>query len=272
MSPERKREMSPKEKTLLAAGILALYLLTTDVFCPLYQSCKTYVLDNSISSVVTPLIAIMFGLYALGFHGFRSSHGKAMTFFVFGTIFAFLANVTWALSRILYGLQVPGVLSGVLWLMAFPCFFISMLFVWRMVRSPPTKTKFAIMIALMVAVSLVVAIPLLSAFSNMILPVAVAAIYLVLDMIISCQLVAIIIYAYGSRLLRVWGAFLLAMAFMAAGHAYYLMYYVQNLPSPSEFFFNLSYVLMALGFLYNRSVFRSATAVVPRRKSRSGNT
>jgi hypothetical protein len=207
---------------------------------------------------ILSLSAVVLGVYAYRLHGFKSSHGKTLFFLMMGTLLSLMANILWTFSRIVYDAQAPPIAADVLWFLAYPCFFAGMFLVWKMVSRSVDRRKIMFMAASMAAILCAVVASILPVLNNISVPTLFMAACLVGDMIIVDQLIVVMIYSSGGKLLKVWGFFLLSMATLAFGHIYYMTsFFIHNMRSPGEVFFTLSYLFMGFGFLYNKEMFRT---------------
>jgi hypothetical protein len=255
-------------KTLNVAGaMLSVYLLAIFIVFFLQQgSANNIPLD--ILTLTTLCIAISSGLYASRFHSFRSSHGRAILLISMAMLVVFIGNTI----RIFYSVSIdignPPIIVIFLWMLQYPFFLAGLYFAWMTMRAPFRRKWFA-------ATALLVIISTVSAFLcfTLLLPITDASTFsmempIFGDIAILNTLLIVLMFTFGGKMFRLWVTILLSTFTIRVSHMLFTTgAYIANFTGTAPQYmsiglvlFNIGYLLMTFGFLYNVEMFRDMMA------------
>lgn len=242
---------------LIVSALLVVFFI--DVLLYFFQPLgQDFFIIADLTSMAFSFLAVVFGIYAYRSHQFSDAQGKALFFLTFGIFLWFLGETTWAIYEINFGLLTPSpTIADFFWISAYPLFLISLSYIWRLALWPIGKKWFILLAFILLTVSFSLwyfSIPTLIGPSLSPAEKISTAGYVLGDMLVLNSLIIVMAYLFKNKLLKAWGLILLGTVFSTIADVLYTHTYAAYMSGNLiDLFWDFSYIIFAIAFLYYRS-------------------
>jgi len=259
-----------KKLHALAFAFFAVFLASSALYILQPLGGSFFIIGDS-SVIVFAFLSVLCGYYAYRLHGFSSMYGKALIFITIGLFMWFMGETTWGIYEIALGIEAPPVsLADVFWLLGYPLLFAGFYVVWRTSSFPESKKTRGFASALLLVLLLIMVwlvAPIWAAQDAGLLEKAVISGYVIGDVLLLMMLSVSLICLSNSRFMKPWSIVFFGLFLSSLADIYYMNFYdVYSTGSLIDILWNLSYLMLAYGFLYKRENVMEIVADVKSRK------
>ncbi len=239
--------------------LMFLANLVLYIYQPLGES---FYIISDIIVIFFSFLASIIGFYAFKLHGLKSLQGRVLFFLSLGVFFWFLGETTWGVYEIFFGIKAPvASLADFFWLIGYPIFFFGLYHTCKIVQVKIKKTKlfFLILFALLLfTFAFYLSYSTITSVELNFLEKLSTVGYVIGDFLLLLFSICAITSLLKTETFKLYFLIIFSIISMCIADIYYMnfleTYEAGNL---IDLFWDLSYILLAFGFFYNREAMKN---------------
>lgn len=242
------------KKVYFIFSLLFFFIVFFYTYQPLGEN---FYIISDIIPISLSFLAFILGFYAYKFYGSDSFQGKAFLSLSVGIFFWFLGETTWGIYEIFLGIKSPvASLADAFWLFGYPFFFLGFYYIWKTAKAKIKKIK---LVSLVFLSFLILIFLFYLIKENLINPeislsekISTES-YVIGDMLLLISIIFVTANLFETKTFRAYSLIILGIISMSIADVYYMkfleVYATGNL---IDIWWDLSYILIALGFFSHR--------------------